>query len=167
MLDSEVVRISPTRYAAVEIQRRLTGLAAIGLIPLAACLVAGLALSDYRFGLVGLMLVFIAWPGVMAFAWLSLVSAPGVALKIRPQTWSFDDLSAVITYYSYGEESEPVDSVELDFEKLKRFEIRGDFAYFFAEVPTFASKGEYYILPASKLPSGLAQRLTDLLYDKQ
>lgn len=142
-------------------------LVAIGLLPLAACLVAGLALSDYRFVLVGLMLVFVAYPGVMALAWLSLVSAHGVALKIRPQSWSFDDSSAVVTYYSYGEESDPVDSVELAFEKLKRFEIRGDFAYFFVDVPTFTSHGEYYILPASILPPGLAQRLTDLLYDKQ
>ncbi len=166
-MDSEIVRISPGRYAAVEIQRRITGLVAIGLLPLAACLAVGIALSDYRFVLVGLMLVLVAYPGVMSLAWLSLVSTPAVALKIRPQTWSFDDSSAVVTFYSYGEEPEPLDRAELAFEKLKRFEIRGKFAYFFEEVPTFTSHGEYYILPASILPPGLAQRLTDLLYDKQ
>ena len=164
---SEIIRISPSRYVAVDIRRRVFGAVSMAVVPLACCAVAGMAMSDYRFLLVGLMLLFVAYPGIMAVAWLSMAAAPDVAMKIRPQAWSFGESSAVVTFYSYDEEPSPVDRSEICFDDLKKFEIRGDFAYFFTRIPTFGSKGEYYILPASLLPAGLANHLTDLLYDKQ
>ena len=38
----------------------------MAVVPLACCAVAGMAMSDYRFLLVGLMLLFVAYPGIMA-----------------------------------------------------------------------------------------------------
>jgi len=148
-------------------RRRAVGAASLAVLPLLACVAAGLVMADYRFMLVGLMLVFVAYPGVVAIAWLSMVSAPDVALKLRPQTWTFGESFVGVIFYSYGDEPEPVDSAEISFGSLKKIEIRGDFAYFFTAIPTFCSKGEYYIIPASLLPSGLAQRLTEQIYDRQ
>lgn len=148
-------------------RRQAVVVVALAALPLSACVVAGLAMADYRYVLVGLMLVFIVYPGVAAVSWLSMASASDVAMKLRPQTWSFGEDSACLTFYSYEEDPKPVDSVEISFEALERFEIRGKFAYFFIVIPTFGSKGEYYIVPASLLPSGLAQSLTEQIYDKQ
>lgn len=150
--------------------RRAPVVALAAAVPLLACVGAGLYLSDYRFGLVGMMLVFMVYPGLALLGWLSMIAAPAFAVKLRPQRWFFGDDSAEIVFYSFrsgDDEPRVLERLRIPYDSLKKFEIRGDFAYFFTELPTFASKGDYYIIPASLLPAGLAQRLTEQLYDNE
>lgn len=169
-LATDCIRISPARYAAVEMWRRAPAVALAAAVPLLVCAGAWLYLADYRFGLVGLMLVFMVYPGLALLGWLSMIAAPAFAKKLRPQRWLFGDSSVEIVFYSFSgldDEPRPLESLDITFDSLRKFEIRGDFAYFFTELPTFVSKGDYYIIPASLLPAGLAQRLTELLYDNE
>lgn len=74
---------------------RLGWIPALGIV---AALVA--SVSDARFLYVALMLVFVVYPMVMTFGWLSIVSRPSVIHRQRPQSWLLGaDGSIGITYY--------------------------------------------------------------------
>lgn len=129
-----------------------------------------MALGDWRFVLVGLMFLFVVCPGVLALAWLSTAASPGIARKLRPQSWRFGPDGASVTFFTFpsdDDDGHPAGEDGFSFADLRRLEINGDFACFFTRIPTFSSPGEYYIIPVSLLPAGLAQRLTDQLYDQQ
>lgn len=159
--------VPPARYAAVEMRRRGLAAMAVAALPVLGLVIVALVLDDWRFFLVALMLVFIVWPGLAAFAWLSLMASSDVALRLRPQRWNFNSDGVEIVFCHYDEDCTPAEVVDLPFASVKNFEIKGDYAYFYTRVPTFGAKGEYYIVPASLMPDGLAQRLTDLVYDQQ
>lgn len=155
----------------MEIRRRIPAVLAFVSIPLAACVIAAIALGDWRYVGVALMFLFVVCPGVLALGWFSLATAPGISRRLSPQIWRFNPDGIIITFYTFprgdGEEDRPDGEADILFSELCRFEIIGDFAYFFTRVPTFGTSGEYYIIPVSLLPAGLAQRLTDQLYDQQ
>lgn len=150
-------------------QRRAGVALAVAALPAAVCAAAAAALGDWRYVVVALMLVMVAYPGLAAVAWLSMAASPSVALKIRPQTWTFGADAVRIDYYPPGSDDDApaADTSLLPFARIRKFEVRGKYAYFYTAVPTFRASGEYYIVPASLLPAATVRQLTEQLYDTE
>lgn len=165
--DSPIL-VPAARYAAVEMRRYVALTVVAAALPVVVCGIIAMLHGDWRFLLLALILMFIVYPGVASVAWLSMVARPEVAKRLRPHRWTFGDDAMTVTYYrNVGDgELEPVDTAMIAYGEVVKVEMGRRYAVFYLSEPTLCRPGEYYIIPASLLPMGLANDLTAQIYER-
>lgn len=164
-LTTPIFTIGPAVYASVQ-GRRYIGRAALLLaIPVLACMGTAFMAADWRWFVVAFALMLVAYPAVAVMAWLALMANPQAALRCRPQQWTFaDDGDVEIFYFLPATDSdvEPPRSggnVTLRLAEVKGFELRAKNAIFYMADSRHAAPENIFLIPASFLPVGLADKI--------
>lgn len=100
--------VGASEYAKTDARQRLAHWWWCIALPVAALCIAGI--GDNRYLYLALMLVFIAYPMVLSFAWLVITARKSMQLLTRPQQWHFSENGFSIAFYPFenDEESLPV-----------------------------------------------------------
>lgn len=160
-----IFAIGPAAYASLQGRRYLGRALAILVIPVIVCLGIAFVRGDLRWVIVAFALLTIAYPAVATMAWLALMANPQAALRCRPQQWSFaDNGDAEIKYYvpgTCGDDETPAvaDGTMLRLSDVKGFEWRAKNAVFYTSDSQKAKPENIFIIPASFLPVGLADKI--------
>lgn len=160
-----IFAIGPAAYASLQVRRYLGRAAAVLAVPVLACLGFAFAASDWRWAVVAFAVILVAVPAVSLPAWLALMANPQAALRCRPQQWNFaENGDADITYFvpATGSDDEaPLcgGNATLRLDEVKGFEQRAKNAIFYMAEPRHAAPDQIFILPASFLPVGLADKI--------
>lgn len=97
---TDIFKPSARIYAKSYVRHTVATWGFVVSLPFVAAFFAGF--FDIRWWLVGLMLLMIAYPAFVLFAWLAITSRPHQATMVRPQRWTFaDDGSIEINFYPF------------------------------------------------------------------
>ncbi len=97
-------------------------------LPAAAIVAAALAgFADSRYWYLGLMLVFIVYPGALSMVWISFAGKHAVATLSRPQEWEFGSDALTMRFYPFenDEDTEPVSVLSVPYSALHSLERSG------------------------------------------
>ena len=151
---TEAFKIPAVRYVLAEEGRRMRVAALCLSVPVAVLAVASLA--DIRYLILALMVLLVAYPGVMAIVWLSALAHPGVARRQRRQRWIVDDAGITVEYLSgepENESEEVIDSERIDKARIAEVEYSGKYVYIKLNPRTKHGRPEYYIIEAGLIPA--------------
>ncbi len=106
---TEIFTVPAASYASAYGSRHLGTWAAVLALPLLASIIAGF--FDIRWWFVGLMLLLIVCPMAVAMAWISLIGRPSMALRLRPQQWTFNDDGKIHVDFFHFDRSEHPEAI--------------------------------------------------------
>jgi len=155
--DSGIFRIQPARYAAAGVRRLVLRCAWPAAAVYAVLAWAGLrGDGDVRFAIVALIVTFMVYPLLLAFAWFSMLSSPEVLKACLPQSWRESDSGDGfdITYYNY-------DATDVSGEEHISADSIADVVRCGAYTCVSIAGGRRLLAPADKLPDGLHRILAE------
>lgn len=84
---TDIFTVPAKAYATAYARQHAGAWVAALAVPVLAAVVAGF--YDMRWWIVGLMALMIVYPMVLTMAWLTLTGRPSMAMRLRPQQWTF------------------------------------------------------------------------------
>ena len=146
---SDIFRTPAGPYAMIE-ARRNGWKAGLGALAVVAVLIL-LSLSDFRYGVVALMVVCVVYPMILLLAWLRLTASKEMTLRMRPQRWILQhDGSLKLEFFAFqneeGAEPEAVESRILTPDAVESVETSGK--YHVINLISATTPG-FYLIPST------------------
>lgn len=160
MADNETFRISGSTYLRILLSDKISGTKALATATVTVVLCIAIGFADVRYSLVGLMILLVILPGILAIIILSELLSPEAAKGTIPHTATIDNEKIMISYK--GEENRsyklPADEIIL-LSNITGMKFHGEYVV----LETKGQKRGFLILPKEKerkLPEHVKERLS-------